>query len=130
MEKEIDALIAGCGKRVAASLQLIKETGMRIGEAWRLRWIDIDEEKLTIRCRPEKGGNPRLFKVSGKLIAMLNTLPKIPDYVFGEGSLRAHRWNYVMQRKRLAKKLLVVYPDFVFSKYASKSNASTRVCDS
>ena len=37
LEKEIDALIAGCGKKVAASLQLINETGMRIGETWRLR---------------------------------------------------------------------------------------------
>ena len=84
MEKEINSLIAGCGKKVAASLQLIKETGMRIGEAWRLRWIDIDEESRTIRCRPEKGGNPWLFKVSGRLIAMLNTLPKTSDRVFGE----------------------------------------------
>lgn len=105
LEKEIDALIAGCGKKVAASLQLIKETGMRISEAWRLRWIDIDEERRAIRCRPEKGGNPRLFKVSGKLIAILNALPKTSDRVFGGGSLRAHRWNYVQQRKRLAKKL-------------------------
>ncbi len=105
LEKEIDALIAGCGKKVAASLQLIKETGMRIGEAWRLRWIDIDEERQTIRCRSEKGGDPRLFKVSGKLIAMLNTLPKISDRVFGGGSLNAHRWSFVLQRKRLAKKL-------------------------
>ena len=105
LEKEIDALIAGCGKKVAASLQLLKETAMRIGEAWQLRWIDIDEERQTIRCRSEKGGNPRLFKVSGKLIAMLNTLPRTSDRVFGEGSLRAHRWNFVLQRKGLALKL-------------------------
>lgn len=51
LEKEIDVLIAGCGKKVAASLQLIKETGIRIGEARRLRWIDIDEERRTIRAR-------------------------------------------------------------------------------
>jgi len=31
-----------------------QETGMRIGEAWQLKWTDIDEERLTIRCRPEK----------------------------------------------------------------------------
>lgn len=105
LEKEIDALIAGCGKKVAASLQLLKETGMRIGEAWRLRWTDIDEERRTIRCRSEKGGTPRIFKVSGKLIAILNTLPKISDRVFGKSTLGSHRWNYVQQRKRLAKKL-------------------------
>jgi integrase len=44
LEKEIDALIIGCGKKVAASLKLLKETGMRIGEAWQLRWTDIDRK--------------------------------------------------------------------------------------
>jgi integrase len=51
LEKEIDALISGCSKKIAVSLQLLKETGMRIGEAWKLRWTDLDEEQNTIRCR-------------------------------------------------------------------------------
>lgn len=42
METEIDQLIAGCGKTTAAILQLLKETGMRIGEVLRLRWIDVN----------------------------------------------------------------------------------------
>ena len=58
-EKEIDALIAGCGKKVATSLQLLKETGRRIGEAWSLEWIDIDNENQPIICTPEKHGTPR-----------------------------------------------------------------------
>ena len=95
---------SGCGKKVATSL-LMKETGMRVGEIWGLRWVDIDEERLTVRCRSEKGGNPRLFKISGKLMAMLNALPKTSERVFGEGSLRTHRWNFLMQRRRLALKL-------------------------
>ncbi len=32
-EKEIDDLVAGCSKTVAIFLQLLKETGMRCGEA-------------------------------------------------------------------------------------------------
>jgi integrase/recombinase XerD len=104
-EKEIDALIAGCGKKVATSLQLLKETGMRIGETWNLEWIDIDNENRTVTCTPEKHGTPRQFKVSSKLIAMLNMLPKKGIKVFGGTSSIGHRYNFTTQRKRLAKKL-------------------------
>ena len=105
LEKEIDTLIAGCGRKVAASLQIMKETGMRIGEVWQLRWIDIDEERRTIKCRSEKHGNPRMFKISGKLIAILNMLPKTSEKVFGGTSLNGHRWNFTKQKRRLALKL-------------------------
>lgn len=102
-EKEIDALISGTSRKIASSLQLLKETGMRIGEAWNLKWIDIDQEKNTIRCRAEKHGNPREFKVSTKLLAMLSMLPKTSDYVFAKTNLSGHRWSYEKQRKRLAE---------------------------
>jgi len=104
-EKEIDALIAGMSKKIATSLQLLKETGMRIGEAWNLKWTDIDQERNTIRCRAEKHGNPREFKVSPKLLCMLNVLPKTNDYIFAKANLNGHRWSYEKQRKRLASKL-------------------------
>jgi integrase len=104
-EKEIDTLIAGMSKKVAASLQLLKETGMRIGEAWNLRWTDIDHERSAIRCKAEKHGNPREFKVSAKLLGMLNMLPKRNEYVFAKASLNGHRWSYEKQRKRLSVKL-------------------------
>ena len=105
LENELDALISGCTRKVAASLQLLKETGMRIGEAWRLKWIDLDEEQNLIRCRAEKGGNPRVFKVSAKLIGMLKALPKNNEYVFGGSSLSGHRWSFDRQKRRLAHKL-------------------------
>jgi integrase len=104
-EKEIDSLIAGCGKKVAASLQTMKETAMRIGEVWQLRWTDIDQARNTIRCRSEKHGEPRIFKVSSKLIAMLNALPKPSELVFGGTGLSSHRCNFMKQRKKLARKL-------------------------
>ncbi len=105
LEKEVDALIAGGSKKVAASLQLLKETGMRIGEAWNLEWTDIDEERQTIRCRSEKYGNPRMFKVSSKLTVMLNNLPKKSEKVFGGTRLKTHRTSFNIQRKQLAQKL-------------------------
>jgi integrase len=74
IEAKLDQLIAGCGPKTATLLQLLKETGMRIGEAWNLQWKDIDLINNTVNVTPEKGSNPRLFKLSTKLIAMLNTM--------------------------------------------------------
>jgi integrase len=47
-EAEIDQLIAGCSRRLAAFLMLLKETGARAGEIWHLRWEDIDPASRTL----------------------------------------------------------------------------------
>jgi integrase len=60
-EEEIDQLIAGAGKKLAVFLQLLKETGMRSGEAARLKWINIDFQKRLIGIDTEKGSNPRMI---------------------------------------------------------------------
>ena len=104
LEKEIDDLIASCGKRMAVILQLLKDTAMRIGEAVDLMWTDIDfERKVVLLNRPEKHGNARELKISDKLIAMLNRLPKISDKVFSDRATVANNFN--MQRKNAAQKL-------------------------
>jgi len=106
LESEIDQLIAGCGKKLATFLQALKETGARSGEMRQLKWIDIDlvNNTLTIN-NPGKGSNPRMFKVSTKLIAMLNALPKTSENVFEGGSLISFRRNLQRQRRRIARKL-------------------------
>jgi integrase len=84
LEKDIDELIASCGKKLSAVLQLQKETGMRIGEALTLDWDDIDIEQRTIVLNnPEKNRTSRMFKISEKLGMMLNRLPGDSDKVFG-----------------------------------------------
>jgi len=106
LESEIDALIAGCGKKTATVLQLMKETGVRIGEAWRLKWMDIDFEAGTITVNePEKNSNPRILKMSNKLVAMLNALPKRSEKVFGGVLCTSVRNTFWQQRRRLAQKL-------------------------
>jgi integrase len=105
MEQEIDQLIAGCGEKTAALLQALKETGMRIGEAWNLKWTDIDFINATLSVTPEKGSHARMFKVTNKLLAMINTIPKKSDKIFGTYELRGYRGSYVRQRKRTANKL-------------------------
>jgi len=104
LEREIDDLIASCNKRIAALLQLLKETGARIGEAAKLKWTDFDVERRTIRIHPEKGSNPRLFHVSEKLAGMLNGLPKKGEYIFSP-STKSLRESFNKQRKRAAVKL-------------------------
>jgi integrase len=103
-ETEVDQLIASCNKKVATFLQLLKETGMRSGEAWELEWIDFNFENRTVRVTPEKGGNPRVVKISNKLIAMLNALPKDHQGPF-KGSLRHFARTFRRQRKKATHKL-------------------------
>ncbi len=105
MEKELDDLIAGCGPRTSTLLQLLKETGMRIGEALRLAWKDIDlERRVIILNEPEKNSNPRIFRISPKLVGMLNTLPKTNERIFPT-AYNVIKANFEAQRKRLARKL-------------------------
>lgn len=66
-EKEIDALRAGCGRKTAAILQTLKETGMRIGGCLSLKWSSLSPESHTITLNtPEENSLPRIFKVSPK----------------------------------------------------------------
>lgn len=105
-EHEIDALIAGCGKKTATFLQLLKETGMRAGEANSLEWGDIDFERRFVALNnPEKNGNPRVLNVSNKLIDMLNALPKTTNRIFGESPTSFRKSAFYQTRKVLAKKL-------------------------
>jgi len=104
LENEIDQLIASCNKRTAALLQLLKETGARIGEAARLQWIDLDSDRRTLRIQAEKGSNPRILGISEKLVGMLNALPKRSEYIFNPNT-KALRTSFVYQRARATAKL-------------------------
>ena len=72
LEAETETLINACrSMRHATTLRLLKETGMRIGEASRLQFRDFDFEKETVRVVPEKGSRPRELRLSERLTAML-----------------------------------------------------------
>lgn len=105
-ETEIDQLISGCSPRIATLLQMLKETGMRCGEACDLlKWTDIDFEQRSIRITPEKGSNPRILPMSIKLADMLKEIPKTEDLsIFGVQS-ELMRNNFGRQRKRVAAKV-------------------------
>jgi len=104
-EQEIDLLIASCGKTTAAVLQMLKESGMRIGELCRLKWTDLVPEKKTITVSlPEKGGNPRTLEISDKLIGMLNMLPRKHRENSFQPKSRYLRDYFCTQRKKTAEK--------------------------
>ena len=103
-ETELDQLIAGCSKKMATFLQLLKETGMRSGEACELlKWTDIDLEQRSVRITPEKGSNPRILPLSIKFVDMLNELPKNTATVFSP--VDKMRRNFGKQRKRIAAQI-------------------------
>jgi len=107
LEREIDDLIAGCNnKTIATFLQIAKETGARAGEIFNLKWTDIDFEGKTLRITPEKGSNPRVFRMSNKLIKMLEGLPRKSETVFGNYKrLKDLAKTFERHRKRIAYNL-------------------------
>lgn len=111
LETEVDQLIGGVGRKTAVFLQLLKETGMRPGEAWNLNWNDIDLEKGTVNISPEKNSRPRVLKISSQTIAMLNRLSKKSPLIFHAldadpvGSLDFFRRSFDRQRLQVAEKL-------------------------
>ena len=104
-EKELNALIHGTAKKMSIALQTLKETGFRIGELWKCKWTDLDEERQTLKCRAEKNSKPREIRISAKLISRLNTLPRNNEYIFGNTRLSGFRWSFDKQKTALAKKL-------------------------
>ncbi len=111
LESEVDQLISAVGKKTATFLQLLRETGARPGEAWNLRWIDIDFEKHAVNITPEKDSRARQLRISLRLAAMLQQLSHNWEYVFRAPrtdplqSMQNFHRNFCAQRKNLAKRL-------------------------
>ncbi len=107
-EAEIDQLIAGSSIRMATFLTLLKETGARCGEIWQLNWTDVDFESKVVNITPEKNSNPRVARLSIKLLEMLDHLPKnYGDRVFSFPHMRIDNYavNFQRQRRRTANKI-------------------------
>jgi len=69
-------------------------------------WRDVDLDRKLIQVNsPKKGSNPRVFKISNKLAAMLNALPKKSTRVFGTFTTKKAGQLLWQSRKRIASKL-------------------------
>ena len=102
--EDVNALIAGSGKKLAAFLTLLKETGCRCGEAIQIEWTDIDFQRRTVRILAEKNSKPRILPISDQLIAMVERLPKKEKQIF-TCDTNSMRVNLQITRKRQAYKL-------------------------
>jgi integrase/predicted RNA-binding Zn-ribbon protein involved in translation (DUF1610 family) len=100
-EQEINSLIAGSNRKTATFLQLLKETGMRCGEAYMLKWTDFNFENRSVDVTPEKGSDPRQLPISNQLIAMLNSLPRDHEQPY-KCSERHFARAFRLQRSRIA----------------------------
>ena len=81
-EKDLDALMsASQSKCMTAFLQCAKETFCDPGEILALEWSEIKGNIITI-AHPVKGHYTGQYEVSGRLIALLNRLPRKDKRVF------------------------------------------------
>ena len=98
-------MIAGCSHRIATFLQIAKETGARRSEIHALQWVDVDAARNVITINnPKENCNPRQIKVSSKVIAMINQLPKTSEKLF-DTTLKAIDACFCRYRKKIAYKL-------------------------
>ena len=102
-ESEIDQLISATKHQLATFLQVLKETGARYGEVFNLKWKDYDTERATLSITPEKGSNPRAPRISTKLQAMINQLPRNSTRIFDYKDKRTPRKSFERLRKRVAE---------------------------
>ena len=110
-ETEVDQLVGGLGKKSAAFLQLLKEKGVRCGEGWAIKWTDVDVERNTVNIVREKGSGARQLRVSPRLLAMVNALPRKGAFIFHATeadpitSLDHFRRVFDRQREKVAERL-------------------------
>jgi integrase len=106
IDEEVQQLIAGCNKKLAAFLKLLADTGMRSGEAWILKWTDFDFERKNVRVTPEKGGKPRVLPINDKLETMLKSLSTLKNAKKPfDGSQRHFARTFRRNRNKIAQKL-------------------------
>ena len=107
-EKEIDQLISGTGRKTSSFLQLLKESACRPIEAWRLTPEDFDlNQQICYINKPAKGSDPRMFKMSDRLTAMVTRLIKktLPNKRIWNCELKTITRNYQRRRKTISEVL-------------------------
>jgi integrase len=113
LESEIDALISYARAKTSTFLRVLKDTGVRPIEGWRLRWIDIDQANRCITITPAKYSRPRKLRISNQTLNMLFSLPRRNRYIFSVSGnkerladeLEHFATNFVKIRNRVAEKL-------------------------
>jgi integrase len=85
-------------------IDIIEETGMRLGEAYSLKWTNINLQTGLVSFATEKSSNPRYVYLSPSLIEKLKKMPREGERLFN-ATRSALSSNFYQQRKRLSIKL-------------------------
>ena len=104
-ETELDQLISKSRFKMSVFLQLLKDTGADSGEAWKLRWIDLNAESNTVSLTPTKNHNARTVKISENLTARLLRLPRQNERVFACKELDDFRRRFEDMKNALSVKM-------------------------
>jgi len=86
-------------------LELLKETGANSGEAWKLKWLDVDVQRKTVSITPTKNHNARTLPISSHLLSRIMKLPHRNERVFACKSLDDFRRRYDEMKSALSNKL-------------------------
>jgi integrase/predicted Zn-ribbon and HTH transcriptional regulator len=102
--EELMLLLTYAGHVLGPFLYVTHDTGARVGEICRLKWIDVNTENHTISINnPEKNSRSRTIKVTEKTILKLQTLNKKYDpYIFNPNPSSMRR-SFQDLRERLAR---------------------------
>ena len=98
---EYDVLVSYSSNFIDEMLRQFRLNYQEFGEGY----FRIEERRLITLNNPEKGSNPRIWKISTRLTGMLGALPKWNIYIFGNPNTRAIRASYCNTRKSLSQKL-------------------------
>lgn len=103
----LDLLLPHCGPRLAAIVQFMTETAVRVGEAIRLLPDDFTKTRGWPHVGKTKSGEPRLVPLSADTYAaIIAIMPAEPfERVFGYRS----RWSVNNALKRAAKRAKLKY---------------------
>jgi integrase len=105
LESELDQLISKATFKMSVFLELLKETGADAGEAYKLRWIDLNVESKTVAVSPTKNHLSRILPISSHLLSRLLQMPRKADRIFTWTDLDDFRRRYEDMKNALAEKL-------------------------
>jgi integrase len=105
LENELDMLISKSYFKMSIFLQMLKETGADAGEAWKVRWIDLNIENKSVALTPTKNHNSRTVPISNNLLSRILRLPRVNDRVFASKSLDDFRRRYEDMKNALSIKM-------------------------
>ena len=101
-------------------------TGMRRGELFDLKWLDVDFNRRIVHVRQSKSGRPRVIPLNSTTQTLLKGLQKTCEYVFPSPKKSERRVNDVgRQFERAVKNAKIA--DFHF--HDLRHTAATRMAD-